>query len=380
MILEQIREQIDQLDDQLVALYLKRLDLVAEVARCKGETDAAIDNPLREKAIVYRLTKDIEDDNCKLYVKDLYGSIFTSSKSYQSALLRRTSPTAERLKSIMAEGQKPFPVSATVACQGVLGANSHTAADKLFPISDVTFFRTFEGVFAAVAKGLCQYGVLPIENSTAGSVNEVYDLMKRYDFHIVKSIRLKINHCLAAVKGADMSSITKVTSHPQALSQCAAYLKQHGFVTAVSENTAVAAKELSLSQDPTAAVLCSEDCAAMYGLEILDRSVQDNDSNYTRFICIGKRLEVFAGASKISVMTSLPHEPGSLNKTLGRFASIGLDLTKLESRPLADMPFEFMFYFDFDGNVFDDKIIALIAELENNSDNFTFLGSYQEII
>ena len=380
MELDQIRQQINQIDDQLVALYLKRLGLVAEVARCKDEADAAIDNPVREKAIIYRLTKDIADDNRKLYVKDLYGCIFTASKSYQSALLHRTSPTAERLKAIMQEGQKPFPVSASVACQGILGANSYTAASKLFPISDITFFRTFEGVFGAVAKGLCQYGVLPIENSTAGSVNEVYDLMKKYDFHIVKSIRLKINHCLAAVKGANLASITKVVSHPQALSQCAAYLKQRGLSTAVSENTAVAAKELAQSQDATVAVLCSEDCAALYGLDIIDRSVQDSANNYTRFICIGKRLEVFVGSNKISVMTSLPHEPGSLNKTLGRFASIGLDLTKLESRPLADMPFEFMFYFDFDGNVFDAQIIALIAELENNSDNFTFLGSYQEII
>jgi chorismate mutase/prephenate dehydratase len=363
-----------------VALYLERLSLVGEVARCKADTDAPISDPVREKSIIYRLTKDIADDDCKLYVKDLYENIFTASKAYQSALLHRTSPTALRLKAIIAEGQQPFPVSATVACQGVLGANSYTAATKLFPISDVTFFRTFEGVFGAVAKGLCQYGVLPIENSTAGSVNEVYDLMKKYDFHIVKAIRLKINHCLAGVKGADIGRVTKVISHPQALSQCAEYLKKQGFAVTPADNTATAAKELAASGDVTTAVLCSAECAALYGLDILEQAVQDNSSNYTRFICIGKRLEVFSGSTKISVMTSLPHRPGSLNKTLSRFASIGLDLTKLESRPLADMPFEFMFYFDFDGNVFDDKIISLIAELENSSDNFTFLGSYQEII
>ena len=380
MDIQQIREQIDQVDDQIVALYLKRLALVADIARCKKDGDMAVDNPTREKEIIYRLTKDVEDDSRKLYVKDLYTSIFTTSKAYQSALPGRTSPTAERLKAIKAEGQENFPVSASVACQGVLGANSYSAANKLFPICNITYFRTFEGVFGAVAKGLCRYGVLPIENSTAGSVNEVYDLMKKYDFHIVKAVRLKINHCLAVKKGVALKDVTTVVSHSQALSQCADYVKKMGFAQRIAENTATAAKELAQSEDVHTAVLCSADCAAIYGLEVLETSVQDNSSNYTRFICIGKRLEVFAGSNKISVMTSLPHESGSLHKTLGRFASMGLDLTKLESRPLPDTPFAFMFYFDFEGNVFDDKIVALIAELENSSDNFTFLGSYQELI
>ena len=375
-----VSQQIDDIDDQIVSLYLERLALVGEVARCKADTGAPVYDAAREKAIVYRLTKDVPEDEFKLYVKDLYDSVFTSSRAYQGGLLHRTSPTAERLRSIVASGQSSFPASATIACQGVLGANSYTAAAKLFPIADVTFFRSFEGVFGAVAKGLCQYGVLPIENSTAGSVGEVYDLMKKYDFHIVRAIRVKIDHCLAAVKGATVRSVKTVTSHPQALSQCAAYLKKQGYLTVAAENTASAAKALAASQDVTAAVLCSAECAAIYGLEVLESSVQDSPANYTRFICIGKELEIFAGSNKISVMTSLPHEPGSLHRTLGRFASLGLNLTKLASRPLPDMPFEFMFYFDFDGNVFDPNIVALIAELENSSGNFTFLGSYQEIV
>lgn len=377
--IDDIRQKIDEVDDQMVALYLKRLALVGEVAHSKAATHSPINAPVREKAIVYRLTKDVEDP-FKLYIKDLYASIFIASKAYQSTLLGRTSPTAERLRAIMREGQKPFPVSADIACQGVLGSNSYSAAVKLFPISDVTFFRTFEGVFGAVQKGLCAYGVLPIENSTAGSVNEVYDLMKKYDCHIVKAVRLKIDHCLAVAHGGSIDTIRKVMSHPQALSQCADYLKAHGWQSVAAENTAIAAKDLAQSGDTDVAVLCSKECAELYGLAVLQTSVQDSGANYTRFICIAKRLEVFAGSNKISVMTSLAHEPGSLHKTLGRFASIGLDLTKLESRPLADEPFRFMFYFDFDGNVFDEKIIALIAELENASDNFTFLGSYQEMV
>lgn len=379
MDIKELRDQIDVIDDELVKLYLKRMDTVAKIAEKKSDEGSSVNDGKREKEIVYRITKDLNDD-FKIYVKELYSAIFTTSKAYQTVAINRTSETAEKLKKIYEAGQEKFPVSATVAVQGVLGSNSYAAATKLFPISDITFVKSFEGVFNAVAKGLCEYGILPIENSTAGSVNEVYDLMKKYDFHIVKAVRIKINHCLAGVKGAKKSDIKTVVSHAQALYQCGDYLKEMKVATVAAENTATAAKELAAKNDETVAVLCSEECAELYGLDILDRSVQDNSSNYTRFICIGKKLQVFEGSNKISVMTSLQHEPGSLNKTLARFAALGLDLTKIESRPISGSSFEFMFYFDFDGNVFDRKIISLIAELENSSDKFGFLGSYQEII
>lgn len=379
MKLKEIRNELDKVDDQLVQLYRERLELVSKIAQAKAQEGVAVGDSQRESQIVYRLTQGL-DDQYKLFVKELYATIFATSRAYQCSILGKTSSTADRLNAIMAKGQDNFPVSASVACQGVLGANSYSAACKLFPVCDVTFFKSFDGVCNAVAKGLCEYGVLPIENSTTGSVNEVYDLMKKYDFHIVKSIRLKINHCLAGIAGADKASIRKVISHPQALGQCSAYLKKLGVATQSSENTATAAKELAASGAIDVAVLCSEECAETYGLSILDRSVQDNSSNYTRFICIGKQLQVFAGSNKISVMTSLSHQPGSLNNTLSRFAALGLNLTKIESRPNSDMPFEFLFYFDFEGNIFDPKIIALIAELENNSEGFVLLGSYQEML
>lgn len=379
MDIKDLRNKIDAIDDKLVELYLKRMEVVAEIAKAKADGGTSIDDGKREKDVVYRITKDLNDD-FKIYVKELYSAIFTTSKAYQTVAINKTSDTAEKLKVIYGKGLEKFPVSATVAVQGVIGSNSYAAATKLFPICDVTFVKSFEGVFNAVAKGLCEYGVLPIENSTAGSVNEVYDLMKKYDFHIVKAIRIKINHCLAGVKGAKKSDIKTVVSHAQALYQCGEYLKELKVATIAAENTATAAKELSSKGDKEIAVLCSEECAELYGLDILDRSVQDNSSNYTRFICIGKKLQVFEGSNKISVMTSLQHEPGSLNKTLARFAALGLDLTKIESRPISGSSFEFMFYFDFDGNVFEQKIISLISELENSSDKFGFLGSYQEII
>lgn len=377
MELQDIRQQIDAIDDQLVALYLRRLALVREVASAKAQTGRPVDDPVREQQVLYRLTKDLPDQQ-KLYVRQVYTAIFTTAKSYQSTVMRLDAPIADRLRAI-AKGERPtFPVSATVACQGVLGSNSYSAATKLFAIGDTTFFKTFEGVFGAVEKGLCQYGVLPIENSTAGSVNEVYDLLKRHHCYIVKAVRLQIDHCLAAPHGVDKAHIRTVVSHPQALQQCSAFLKQWGVATLPAENTATAARALAQSGDPQQAVLCSAQCAQLYGLDILQHAVQDNAANYTRFICIAKDLQVYAGSNKISVMTGLPHRAGSLNNTLGRFAAMGLNLTKLESRP-GEMPFEFTFYFDFDGNVLEESIVSLLAELESQSDNFAFLGCYSEI-
>lgn len=379
MDINELRKEIDKIDDEMVSLYLKRMQVVGDIAKAKTESGSAVNDPERENRVLYRLTKDVPEE-FRVYVKELYSAVFATSKAYQGIAMNRRSETAKSIEALKLAGTKVFPVTASVACQGVLGSNSYAAAKRLFAVSDMTYFKTFEGVFSAVAKGLCEYGVLPIENSTAGSVNEVYDLMKKYDFYIVKAIRLKIDHCLAAIKGAKKGDIKKVVSHPQALSQCGEFIKRSGLESAISENTATAARDLSKSGDTSVAVLCSKECAALYGLEVLEEAVQDAPSNYTRFICIGKKMEIFSCSNKISVMTSLRHEPGSLNKMLSRFAALGLDLTKIESRPINASPFEFMFYFDFNGNVFDDKIISLISELEENSDKFTFLGSYQEML
>lgn len=377
--LTEIRQEIDKLDDQIVDLYLKRMELASSVAREKARTGKAVNDSERENKIVYRLTSKVPED-MKLYIKELYSAVFCTSKAYQAKLIGATSPTLERLGEFIEGDFLPMPTAATVACQGVKGANSGSAARKLFPVTDITYFRDFDGVFNAVEKGFCEYGVLPIENSTAGSVSEVYDLMKKHNFYVVRSVRVRIDHCLCALPGAEVSKIYTVTSHPQALSQCAEYLKKLNVETVSAENTAVAAKRISEGGDLTTAVLCSSECAECYGLKILEKSVQDNLSNFTRFICISKELKIFKGADRISVMTSLSHKPGSLNMILSRFSALGLNLTKIESRPIANSEFEFMFYFDFEGDVKDVGVKNVIAELENGSDKFVFLGGYKEIL
>lgn len=377
MELKDLREQIDSIDDKIIELYKERMEVSKQVGLVKNKISKAVHDGTREKEIVYRLAQKCPEE-IRLYVKELYDAIFYTSKAYQNKFTENTSKVKQEIDEIIANPLKDFPVDGTIACQGVQGANSGKATEKMFPISDITYFKTFEGVFNAVDKGLCEFGVLPIENSTAGSVSEVYDLMKKHEFHIVKSVRVQIDHCLAVKNGANLKDIKKIISHPQALSQCSEYIKKLQVNAEAVENTAVGAKLISEGEDLTVAVLCSKECAETYGLKILEPRVQDSEKNYTRFICITKDRRIYKGADKISVMTSLAHTPGSLNKIISRFYAFGLNLTKIESRPIEGSDFEFMFYFDFEGDILDSQVRNLIAELDNGSDKFVLLGSYKE--
>ena len=273
-----------------------------------------------------------------------------------------------------------MPVSATVACQGVEGAYSGIATEKLFKISNITYFKDFESVFNAVDKGLCEYGILPIENSTAGSVLSVYDLITKHNFYIVKSIKMQISHVFAVKHSTNVNNVKAVYSHEQALNQCSEFINKNKYDRVANENTAVSAKFVAESEREDIGVICSEQCAKIYGLKIVEKGVQNVSNNYTRFICISKNMQVVSGADKISVVTSLENKAGNLNKLLNKFASQGLNLTKLESRPIPNCQFEFMFYFDFEGDLENAGVMNLISELDNSSDKFVFLGCYKEII
>ena len=378
--IEELRKKIDELDDKIAELYLERQRTVREIGEEKARTHAAVLDPAREKKIIARVTKQADDEQ-KIYLKRVFETILETSRAYQRRLVAPVTPLSDNLRRVLMEGKKYFPVSITVACQGVEGSYSSIAADKLFEIADITFFRNFEGVFQAVEKGLCDYGVLPIENSAVGSVNAVYDLMKKHRFYIVRSIKLKVCHHLLAKKGVALSDIKEVYSHEQAIGQCSAYLQKLPSSVKITAcpNTAVAAETVANSDRNDVACISSRNCAELYGLGILESNIQDNDSNYTRFICISKTLEVFAPANRISIMMTLPHESGSLNRVLNKFSTLGLNLTKLESRPLPGTDFEFMFYFDFEGQIENSDTLSLIAELDQGTEQFTFLGSYYEV-
>jgi len=376
--LEEIRTETDKIDDEIAKLFEKRLTLVASVAKVKAETNTSILRPTREREIISRMTKEHGEMSAD-YMKLLFTTIFDISRSHQIVLTNRSSKTAANIDHSLATTPQLFPKDAQVACQGTEGANSTFACEKLFARPTILYFNSFESVFSAVAKGLCQYGILPVENSLHGSVTNVYDLMKKNHFYIVRSVKLKITHALLAKPGVRLADVKMVYSHEQALAQCSQFLKDRNYEIQVYENTALAAKFVSESPRDDIAAIASMNCSELYGLEILNDDIQNSANNYTRFICISKKLEIYPGARKISLVVTVPHRPGSLYQLMTKFSTLGINLTKLESRPIPDRDFEFMFYFDLDVSVYDEVVAKLFSLLENGTDHFEFLGCYAEI-
>lgn len=378
MELNELRTKIDDIDDKLTALYDERMKLIKQVGEEKAKTNHYVQDLTRENAIIRRVTKAVDKD-VRVYCKQVFETLFETSRAYQARFVHIPSGIAEQIRSNLQGGLKAFPDYATVACQGVEGAYSMLATNRLFPLSDITYFKNFEGVFNAVEKGLCKYGMLPIENSSVGSVNAVYDLMKEHKFYIVRSIKLHVQHHLLAKNGVKLSDIKEVFSHEQAINQCKKWLGKTDIQVTVVPNTAVAAKMVAESDRTDIACISSRECASLYGLNVLAANMQDNDYNYTRFILISKTMEIFKNSNRVSIMVNLPHTPGALNRMLNKFSTLGFNLTKLESRPLPNSTFEFMFYFDFEADIESPEVVNLFAELENGEGQLVFLGSYYEV-
>mgnify|MGYP005834212509 CR=1 FL=1 len=380
MELSDYRQQIDGIDSQLLALFYQRMEVAAQIAGYKKAHNLPALDAGRERAKLQQIA-DAAPEDLREYAVSLYSLIFELSRSCQNRLLGVTSPLTAEIEQAIARTPQLFPEHPAVACQGVEGAYSQLACDRLFTMPNVFYCATFEAVFAAIEKGLCRYGVIPLENSTAGSVNAVYDLMMQHNFRIVRSVRLKIDHCLLAKPGTKLSDIREIYSHEQAISQCAGFLAGLKNVAVhVVENTAVAARMVAQSGRSDVAALSSRLCAEQYDLEIVRDNVQDQDNNYTRFICISKNLEIYPGADRTSLMAVLPHEPGSLCRVLSRFYALGLNLNKLESRPMPERNFEFMFYFDLETPVYAPEFLQLMGELPSLCEEFSYLGSYSEVV
>ncbi len=378
MNIEELREKIDAIDNELLGLFEQRMELAKEIGIYKKEHSLPIRNRERERKILYRMYEKAKPE-LSVYAKSLFASLFEMSSGYQGMLNRTESHVKNLIEEAVQGTAEHFPSGAVVACQGIEGAYSQAACDKIFSTADITYFDSFEGVFGAVDSGLCRYGILPLENSTAGSVNEVYDLMSRYQCYIARSIKLPVSHTLLAAPGAKIDEIMEIFSHDQAIRQCSNFLKSLDEVKVTGcENTAVAAKQAADTGRNDTAVISSKDCAELYGLSVLSYNIQNSDNNYTRFICISKEPEIYPGANKTSLVLALNHKPGMLYHVLAKFNAHGINLDKLESRPISGQEFEFKFYFDIDTPVISDDLKQMLAELEAETDMFRYLGTYQE--
>ena len=378
MDLKEIRTKIDTIDQQLLQLFLERMAAADEVAAYKNEHHLPIMNKAREREILAHVTE--ESGEWERYAYHLFSTLFELSRSRQAELIAAPTRVGAQVKASLADIQPVFPQTGLVACQGVEGANSQVACDRLLPRGNIVYVKSFEAVFSAVESGLCKFGVVPIENSSNGSVRAIYDLIQRKKFSIVRSTRLCIRHELLALPGVKMDDITEIYSHEQAIGQCSKFLGSLGGVRVIPcDNTAMAAKMVAESGSRHAAAISSHPCAALYGLQCVNDAIQDSDNNYTRFICITKDPVIYAGANRISLIISTDNKPGALYDVLSKLAALGINMSKLESCPVSGRNFEFIFFLELEASVQEPGVLPMLEELERSCADFHFLGNYAEV-
>lgn len=376
MDINELRSKIDGVDDKLLELFLERMELSVEIANYKKENELPVLSKSREREVLARVAEKSGD--LEMYTHRLFTTLMDLSKARQSQLLEDKNPLADKINEALLPADELFPKTGLVACPGVEGGNSQAACDKLFPRGRLMFVKNFNAVFDAVASGLCSYGVIPIENSSNGSVRGVYDLLLKKGLWIVRSAKLCVKHVLLGKKGAKLSDITEIRSHEQAIGQCSKFLSAHKEIaTSTCRNTAEAAQYVSQCAENNVAAIAAAECAELYGLDILATDIADSENNYTRFVCIGKKPAIYAGADKISLVLACANQPGALCSILSNLAAHGVNLSKLESCPVVGSDFEFIFFLELDASVREPGVVAMLTELEKSCASLSFLGCYQ---
>ncbi len=374
MTLDEVRREIDAVDNQLISLLVRRMSYSEEVAAIKQREHLPVLNTAREEEILRQVGE--KGGRFGGALQTVYSNIMSVSRALQHEQLH----SGEILRAVILNASRKAPAQpCRVVCQGVEGAYSSRAARRVFPGCTPVFTTHFEDVFRSIENNSADFGILPVENSSAGSVSDVYDLLLKYRFSIVGGVDVKISHCLAASPGTRFAQIRTVYSHPQGIRQCSEYLEKNHLPTQIYSNTAAAAEMVAGSREPLAAI-CSREAAERCGLSILAEDIQNSGDNCTRFIVIARELRIPPDADKIGLCFSLPHITGSLYSTLARFAVRGLNLTKIESRPIPGRNFEYFFYLDFTGNVLQSpEVLDLVCALSEELPDFSFLGNYKEL-
>lgn len=373
--LQEIRKKLDKIDQELTGLFEERMRITGEVAQLKIETGKPVYDGERERQKLKSVAAMVENDFDKQAVEELFSQIMTISRRYQYKLL------AEHGLKLKTEFKtvKEFPMTGIrVVYQGVEGAYSHGATLKYFG-DDVEAYhvRTWESAMRDVEEGRADYAVLPIENSSAGAVTDNYDLLIKYHNYIAAEIFLPVSHALLGLPEAELSDITTVYSHPQALMQCSGYLNGHESWRQISvENTAVAAKKIIEEGDKSQAAVASEIAGKLYGLKILAPAINHNKNNTTRFIIVSKEPVYREDAGKVSLSFELPHTSGSLYNMLSNFIYNGVNMRMIESRPIPGRNWEYRFFVDIEGNLSDAPIQNALKGIAEEAANLRILGNY----
>ena len=373
--LSESRAQIDVIDKEITRLFQKRIDVCRDVAAYKIQNNKKVLDKTRENQKLEVLSKLAEDSFKEHGICDLFTQVMAICRKRQYQIMKEEGVAQPVPFDCVDEIDK---TNATVVFQGVEGAYSHAASMAYF--GDLaTYFHVpnFEEVMKAVANNEADFGVLPLENSSAGQVGDVYDLLTRYDNTIIGEYYLPVRHCLLGLKGADIDKIQTVYSHPQGLMQCGKFLNEHSSWQQISQaNTAMAAQKVIKENNPNTAAIASETAAKLYGLEILEEGINDNKTNTTRFIIVSRKKCYRRDASKISIMFEIPHESGSLYTILSHMIYNDLNMTKIESRPIPEQPFEYRFFVDFEGNLADAAVENAILGIKEEAARLKILGNY----
>lgn len=376
--LEQIRKQIDDIDRSIVGLFEARMSLVDEVATYKIETGKEVLDQEREKRKINQARELAHGDFNKQGISELFVQLMAISRKWQYRLLSEHGcPEQVYVEDHVLVDHFDF-TGATVAYCGIPGAYAHQALKNYFgtEVRDIST-SSFRQAMDALRENTADYAILPIENTSAGIVNDVYDLMVEYDYRIIDTYELPIRHSLLGVPGATLQDIRYVYSHPQALMQCRRYLDEHlAWGTIQTENTAISARMVAEDGDRTHAAIASRSNAELYGLEVLADNLQDNDNNMTRFIVVGKKAEYRRNASKVSISFETPHEEGSLYNVLSHIIFNHLNMTKIESRPIQGKKWQYRFYVDFEGALDMPGVRNALLGIRAEAIDMKVLGNY----
>ena len=378
--LEQYRQEIDRIDGELVQLFLERMAVTGKVGEYKQRAGIPVLDAGREKQVIAAKTDLTDDPARKADVAALYEEIMAISRRQQRKLVREGAEEPGYAAYAAALAARREPVAAPrVVYQGEPGCYSEEAAVGFFgPEVSSRGLAWFPDVFAALERGEADYAVLPVENSSTGSIRQVYDLLAQYNYYVVGECQVKVEHCLMALPGVALEDIHTVYSHEQGLMPCEKYLDAHrGWRRVPTLDTAGSAKQVAESGDRTAAAICSRRAAQIYGLHILAEGVNYNAMNHTRFVVVSPVLELRPGRNKISTVFRLPHQSGSLHEILTVFAVQGLNLLKIESRPIPGRGWEYLFFLDFTGDLAAPEMDGVLHELGQLAAEFRILGNFR---